>query len=63
MDVNKLYENLVKAKNENLPKGIEFAWCDVNGNNVRWTDLVDVVALLIDFPEPTLKEEEQNGSE
>ena len=39
------------------------ARCDVNGNNVRWTDLVDAVALLIDFPEPMPQKEEQNGSE
>lgn len=63
MNVNKLYENLVKARDENVPKGVEFAWCDVDGNNVRWTDLVDTVALLIDFPEPTPKEYEQNESE
>lgn len=47
MEVNKLYENLIKAKDENVPKGIEFAWCDIYNNHVKWEDLVDAVALLL----------------
>lgn len=49
MDTNKLYDNLVKARDENVPKGIEFAWCDVYGNHVAWNDLVETVSLLVDF--------------
>lgn len=49
MDMNKLYDNVVKARDENIPKGIEFAWCDVYGNNVSWNDLVYATSLLVDI--------------
>jgi len=34
-----LLKNVKMACDENLPKGVELAWGDVNGNSVRWTDL------------------------
>lgn len=34
-----LLKNVKLACDENIPKGIEFAWCDLNGNVVRWSDL------------------------
>ena len=34
-----LLKNVRLACDENIPKGIEFAWCDLNGNHVRWSDL------------------------
>lgn len=53
MDINKLYENLLKARDENVPKGVEFAWCDVNNNHVKWDDLVEAISLLVDPVNPT----------
>lgn len=60
LKINKLYDNLVKARDENVPKGIEFAWCDVHGNNVKWDDLVSTVALLVSFEENNKPEEVQD---
>ena len=57
MEINKLYDNLVKARDENVPKGIEFAWCDVHGNHVRWDDLVNTVAHLVGFEENSKPQE------
>jgi hypothetical protein len=34
-----LLKNVRLACEENIPKGVEFAWCDLNGNVVRWSDL------------------------
>lgn len=38
-----LLKNVKLACDENIPKGIEFAWCDLNGNVVRWSDLRDAL--------------------
>ena len=43
MDKEELLKNVIMACEENIPKGIEFAWCDVNGNVVRWSDLRTVL--------------------
>jgi hypothetical protein len=39
MNKEELLKNVIMACEENIPKGVEFAWCDVNGNSVKWLDL------------------------
>ena len=46
VDIKKLHANIKLAHDENVPKGIELAWGDVDGNQVSWSDLLEVVGSL-----------------
>lgn len=37
-----------RALSENQPKGVEFAWCHVDGSSLKWSDLVEVLEFLED---------------
>lgn len=39
MNKEELLKNVKLACDENIPKGIELAWGDLNGNSVKWEDL------------------------
>ena len=51
-----------RAHSENQPKGVEFAWCHVDGSSLKWSDLVEVLEFLEDefnanYAEATLIDE------
>lgn len=40
---SEMLENVRAACAENIPRGIEFAWCDQSGRNVRWSDILELL--------------------
>lgn len=53
LDKKILLENVRMACAENLPQGIEFAWCNTSGNVVRWTDLLELLETCQSFDSVT----------
>jgi len=63
IDEVKFLNSVKRAMKERTSIGVIFAWDNIDGDNVRWEDLVTVLEKYIKEPEPAVVIEEKSQLE